>query len=203
MYFSPGYTIASFDWQILNRDQLHQVILKVSDQGSALLFSEKSSDAKITSLPFYKDFKLYRLTNHASLPSLSMDYLSDGIYFLYLDGTIDPMRILNEHGNLILNRDNILDYVCFFYQYVPLPDFGEFYLIADANNIEFARFVDPEILEAIRNQTGRIEIKQGSLNDFTIKNIPAYCEGGFVSVALSIDAMGSVSVLRMSPLIVA
>lgn len=124
------------DWERLNREKSAEIIGKVTHASDAQLFSNASSEAVCTALPFYKSFLLYRITNYATLPSFSMDFLGDGHTFYLLDGSPDPIFMVNSRGNLQLKFENVLDYIEFFLKYVTTDD-GDIYLIQDPDNLPF------------------------------------------------------------------
>ena len=79
------------------------MIGRVKSAAEALLFTPVTSEAKCSRLSFFKSFLLYRLTNFSSLPTFSMDFLSDGDSFHYMDGADTTIRHLVAAGELILN----------------------------------------------------------------------------------------------------
>jgi len=124
------------DWERLNRDKSADIIGKITHASDDTLFSGSSSEAVCTALPFYKSFLLYRVTNYATLPSFSLDFLGDGNTFYLLDGSPDPIFMVNSRGNLRLKYENIPDYVEFFLKYVTTED-GDIYIIKDPDNLPF------------------------------------------------------------------
>lgn len=107
-------------WQRLNREDTAKIIDSVKSAAAPGLFAPTTSEAKKCRLPFYGDFVLYRLTNYASLPSFTFNYLGDGTFFHYLDGTEGPLYAVNDKAALVLNEGTILDYLSFFFTYTSM-----------------------------------------------------------------------------------
>ena len=84
-------TTFSPHWHKLDRDRTAAMIGDVRKAGDHVLFTIATSEAKCAKLPFYKNFLLYRLTNYASLPSFSFEYIGDGKTYHYLDGSAAPI----------------------------------------------------------------------------------------------------------------
>lgn len=130
-------------WHRLDRDKTIDMIGRVKSAAQAMLFTPVTSEAKCTRLPFFKTFLLYRLTNFSSLPTFSMDFLSNGEEFHYMDGADTAIRSMVDAGELELTEDNILSYLNFYYCYVRLPE-GEIILLKNAEEAPFIDLYDEE-----------------------------------------------------------
>lgn len=124
------------NWQKLERSETAKIIQRVSSTPDGSLFSNATSEASAAVLPFYRGFNLVRLTNFATLPSFTLEFLSDGQSFYLLDGSADPLAKVCERGALILNDQNVADYVDFFFKNVTTEE-GDIYLIRDPENLPF------------------------------------------------------------------
>ncbi|MEM8833112.1 MAG: hypothetical protein AAGB32_01100 [Pseudomonadota bacterium] len=102
-------------WQRLDRDNSIKVIDSVKSEANAGLFSVGTSEVKRARTVFYQEYFVYKVTNFASLPSFSFQYLSDGTFFHYLDGTEEPIYAVNDKGGLSLTQANLLNYLQFFF----------------------------------------------------------------------------------------
>jgi len=100
------------------------------------LFSKSCSEASFKPLPFYEDYMVYRITNFATLPSFSLDFLSDGETYLLLDGSPSPITTVNTRGSLYLTDVNVIDYVDFYLANIRGED-GDIYMIRDPDNLPF------------------------------------------------------------------
>ena len=115
-------------WQRLDRDNTIKTIDSVKSASEAGLFSPATSEVQRAKLSFYNAIDLYKLTNFASLPSFTFEYLGDGVHFHYLDGTESPLYIVNDKGHLTLNERSVIDYLEFFFAHVTVDE-DEMYLI--------------------------------------------------------------------------
>ena len=118
-------------WHRLDRDKTLDMIGRVKTASEAVLFTPITSEAKCSRLPFFKTYLLYRLTNFSSLPTFSMDFLSNGQSFLYMDGADTAIRHLVALDDLILTEETIIPFLNFYYCNVRLPE-GEIILLKNA-----------------------------------------------------------------------
>ena len=135
-------------WQRLDRDTSIKVIDSVKSAENAGLFSHTTSEVERGRLPFYKDYALYKVTNFASLPSFSFEYLSDGTFFHYLDGTDDPIQIVNDKGALDLNKSNVMAYLQFYFAHVGADD-GDIIVIDNPHDMPLLDSLDPQAYDAV------------------------------------------------------
>ena len=74
-------------WTRLNKEEASQALDRISDSRDAILFGRDTSQVSHSTLPFYKNFKLCRITNYATMPVFTLVYLTDEHLFVQLDGT--------------------------------------------------------------------------------------------------------------------
>jgi len=91
------------DWQRLDRSKTTEILDRISQSPDGALFSLATSEAAAKPLPLYKGFMRVRLINYATLPSFSLDFLSDGSSFYLLDGSADPIEKVYRLGVLALS----------------------------------------------------------------------------------------------------
>lgn len=124
------------EWQRLDKNQSNEILEHISSVSGPNLFSPSSSEARFKPLSFYQNYMIYRITNYATLPSFSLDFLSDGESFHLLDGSPAPINIVNALGSLYLTESNVIDYVDFYLTNIHGED-GDIYLIRDAEKLPF------------------------------------------------------------------
>ncbi len=130
-------------WHRLDRDKTVSMINRVKSVGDFVLFSPQTSEAKALKLPFYESFLLYRLTNFSSLPTFSMDFLSDGESYFYMDGSDGPIIQINQKAGLNLNAKTVIPYLNFYYCFVRLPE-GEIILLKSPEEASIIDLYDDE-----------------------------------------------------------
>lgn len=182
----------SLQWHKLDRDRTVAMIDSVRNAGDPILFSLATSEAKCAKLPFYRNLLLYRLTNYASLPSFSFDYLGDGKEFVYLDGGQTAIYDANDTGNLALTPDNVVAYVSFFFNHVSGPD-GDIYVIDDREDhpmLETLGADDAAALETLF-QPATVDVREDGV--FVVRTTLFYL-GALVRATVLVTANGRVDV---------
>ncbi|HAJ89744.1 MAG TPA: hypothetical protein DCM27_01830 [Rhodospirillaceae bacterium] len=170
------------------------MIGRVKSAAEAMLFTPVTSEAKCTRLPFFNSFLLYRLTNFSSLPTFSMDFISNGETFHYMDGADTAIRQMVDQGELVLNADTILPYLHFYYCYVRLPE-GEIILLKNAAEAPHIDLYDEERRESLDIVPEGIHIEQDpSTGNFLIL-APALYDSSPMEVLITVSADGQVTTL--------
>lgn len=182
------------EWHRLDRDQSQAIIGKVTTERDASMFAPMTSEAQCTKLPFYRNYLLYRVTNYASLPSFSLEYLSDGENFYLLDGSPDPIYFANDRNALVLNRANVLDYLDFFFQNVSGED-GDVFLVRDPNDLPFLESLEPEHQAMIMDNHSPIKIDYDPSTEHITVDTTLYYGGTLLQARLGIDHDGRIQLL--------
>lgn len=180
-------------WHKLDRDRTVAMIDSVKTSGDHIMFTLATSEAKCSKLSFYRNLLLYRLTNYASLPSFSFDYLGDGKTFYHLDGGSIPIYSANDSGNLVLDETSVLDYVVFFFSHVSGPD-GDIYVIEDPSDHPALDSLSSFQVEEIAAHHEAAEINKSEDGVFTVKTSLFYT-GSLVRATVEVDARGRVNVI--------
>lgn len=180
-------------WYKFEKDKALEIIGKVRDEGMPGLFSPSSSDVRTAKLPFYTSFLLYRLTNYTTLPAFSMDYLSDGQRFYYLDGSADPIYKANATGDLMLNEATALDYLAFFVHYAPGPE-GEMLFIDSSQKRPPMGAVDYERSRGLLYRSPGLTLDFRTESNSYNVTAPIYYAGALVNATISINAAGHIDV---------
>jgi len=182
-------------WQRLDRDNSIKVIDSVKSDANAGLFSAATSEVKRARTPFYQEYFVYKVTNFASLPSFSFQYLSDGTFFHYLDGTEGPIYAVNDKGALALTPANALLYLQFFFENVGDED-GDTILINNPHDMPLLDSLDPEVYSAVFSQHKPAIIEHDeSSGKFTIE-ADLYKESQLVRAKIEVSAKGRVKILE-------
>ena len=178
-------------WHRLDRDKTIDMIGRVKSAAEAMLFTPVTSEAKCTRLPFLKSFLLYRLTNFSSLPTFSMDFISNGDSFYYMDGADTAIRQMVDMGELDLNEDNILAYLNFYYCYVRLPE-GEIILLKNVDEAPNIDLYDTERRELLDMVPEGVQIQRdGESGGFQIL-APALYDSSPMEVLMTVSKDGQV-----------
>lgn len=179
-------------WHKLDRDRTIAMIDSVKTSGDHILFSIATSEAKCAKLSFYKNLLLYRLTNYASLPSFSFDYLGDGKTFYYLDGAPTAIYAANDSGNLILNENTVVDYITFFFSHVSGPD-GDVYVIEDPSNHPALDALNYVQMDDILAHHAAADIGRNADGGYTVRT-SLYYLGSLVRATVDVDRVGRINI---------
>lgn len=178
-------------WHRLDRDKTIDMIGRVKSAAEAMLFTPVTSEAKCTRLPFLKSFLLYRLTNFSSLPTFSMDFISNGETFYYMDGADTAIRQMVTSGELELNEETIIPYLNFYYCYVRLPE-GEIILLKNPEEAPQIDLYDEERREALDVIPESVEIERDPTTGGFLVLAPALYDSSPMQVLITVSKDGQV-----------
>lgn len=181
-------------WQRLDRDNSLKVIDSVKSAADMGLFNIGTSEVQRAFVPFYKDMFLFKVTNFASLPSFSFEYLGDGTFFQYLDGTEAPIYAANDKGQLNIDQHNVLDYIAFFYSHVTLEDGDEITIIKDPQDMPLLDSLDPMAYASVMRNHKPATVLINNDNGYTVET-EIYTEGQLVRATLEVTQKGRVNMI--------
>lgn len=182
-------------WQRLDRDNSVKVIDSVKSAENAGMFSIGTSEVKRARLPFYTDYYLYKVTNFASLPSFSFQYLSDGTFFHYLDGTEEPIYTVNDKGSLALNETNVMPYLEFFFNQIG-DDEGDTMIINNPHDMPLLESLDMDVYQAVFSQHKPAKItNNGNSANFHVE-ADLYKDAQLVRAKIDVSGRGRVKIIQ-------
>jgi hypothetical protein len=181
------------DWNRLDRQQSLGILEQISSAADPDLFSKHASEASFKPLPFYQDFMIYRVTNYATMPSFSLDFLSDGESFHLLDGTSKAFHIVNAKGSLYLTETNLVDYVEFYLEHLNADD-GDIHMIRDCDNAPFWEALDYSAQQDFRNRFEPPKIVLDENNGHFIVFVDLYYDGTLLKSAVTVTNMGEIDI---------
>ncbi len=180
-------------WQRLDRENTLKTIDSVKSASEAGLFSPTTSEVQRAKLSFFNGTDLYKLTNFASLPSFTFEYLGDGIHFTYLDGTETPIYSINDRGYLTLNDRSVIDYVEFFFAHVTVDD-DEIFLVKNAHDMPLLDSLDIDSIDAItRNHKPAVVTYDAGFDKFSV-DADIYAEGLLMRATIEVNGAGRVTI---------
>lgn len=180
-------------WQRLDRDNSLKVIDSVKSAENAGLFSHTTSEVQRSRLGFYKDYSIYKVTNYASLPSFSFEYLSDGLFFHYLDGTEAPIHTVNDKGVLTLDKNNVMAYLAFYFAHVG-DDEGDIIVINNPSDMPMLDSLDAEAYDAVFSNYKAPEIHYDGGFDAYEVTTDLYKDSRVMRAAIEINVKGRVKI---------
>ncbi|MFN3701241.1 MAG: hypothetical protein ACK4VI_06940 [Alphaproteobacteria bacterium] len=104
-------------WGFYSEDKKNDFVAQVTDSGLIGLFEADYIQIQALKIPFYQNGEFLLMENLNVAPPFTMEYIAAGHNdqdIVYLDGTSEPFRILNQKGHLLLNDETVIDYLEFF-----------------------------------------------------------------------------------------
>lgn len=190
------------DWQRLDKKATESLIQKAGT--ASVLFSPQTSEARRADLPFMTNYALYRLTNYAALPMISLDYLvdessADGNGVLYLDGSTNPILQAIRNDSFVVNEENVIAYINFYYKNAPDPD-GDIYVIEDLDSLVFFDLLDAEQQANLQQNFVNPTVTRLGDGRLEVKGCMVYL-GSLVSATTTILGDGTIHVSSVSMMI--
>lgn len=182
-------------WQRLERENAHHIIDSVRSASAPGLFSTAGSQVERAWLPFYNSYFLYKITNYASLPSFSFEYLGDGTFFLYLDGSAESIYAVNDKGDLHLNEIHALDYLSFYFKHVADEDGHETVLIQRPQDMPMLDSLDQNALQAVVKSHRPPVVTRLENDDGFMVKCDLYVDGTLFHAGVMLSAKGRVETL--------
>jgi len=180
-------------WQRLDRDNSVKVIDSVKSAENAGMFSVATSEVKRARLPFFTDYYLYKVTNFASLPSFSFQYLSDGTFFHYLDGTEAPIYTVNDKGSISLSAANVLMYLEFFFEQAGDED-GDIMLINNPHDMPLLDSLDMDVYQAVFSQHKAAAVEYDEQTEKYLVTADLYKDTQLIRAKIEISRRGRVKI---------
>ncbi len=182
-------------WQPLDRDSTIEVIENVKSESDPGMMSLASCQVERAWLPFYEGVYAYKVTNFASLPSFTFEYLGDGQFFQYLDGTNDPIYAVNDKAVLHLNEVHVLDYLEFYFGHVSDPEDGDITMIRNPHDMPLLDSLDIGAYDAVMRNFKPPRAERNEDESFTVK-ADLYIDGVVVHATLRVGMKGRVKMLE-------
>lgn len=179
-------------WHRLDREKTVSMIARVKPTTQSITFSPATSEAKCLKLPFYETFLLYRLTNFSSLPTFSMDFLSDGETYFYMDGSDAPIQKINAQAGLKITKETVIPYLNFYFCFVRLPE-GEIILLKSPEEAAIIDLYDEERREEFDAIPTPIGIEEDAQNGIFSVTAPVLYDGSPMEAVITVTKDGRVT----------
>lgn len=187
-------------WTRLNREEAGAVLDKLSGHKDAVVFSKEATEVSWRSLPFYNNYKLYRLINYATMPTFSMQYISNGTEFISVDGTSSPIYIVNDKDNIRLNEMNVIPYLDFFFTNVQGSE-GDIFLIKDPKKMPFLDSLTDAQRQSVNGSFKPLKVSYNSAFQVHKVSGTLYYGGGLISATIAVSSDGRLSFLEQALLL--
>lgn len=181
------------DWNILDKQQSAQIMDHIAMASDPGLFSEQTSEASFMPLPFYQDYMLYRITNYTTLPSFSLEFLSDGESFHLLDGSPASINLVNSKGTLHLSESNVINYTEFYLTHIRGED-GDIYMIRNINDLPFIDSLETDQKMDLETKHTQPEVKKDTDSGNFIVLADLFYGGTLIKSGIIVDNFGKIEI---------
>jgi len=183
-------------WKKLDRDSSIKVIDSVKSAADMGMFNVGTCEVTMARVSFYEENAIFKITNFASVPSFSFEYLGDGTFFHYLDGTTEAIHKANDSGKLKLRDSNVLDYIAFYFERIANvnPDMDDVTIIVNPHDMPLLDSLDPMAYAAVMANFKPAEIMQNSDMGYTVETA-IYTESMAMRATIEVTPRGRVRIL--------
>jgi hypothetical protein len=181
------------NWQRLDRENTLKTIDSVRSAAEGALFSPATSEVQKARLSFYDSVDLFKLTNFASLPSFTFEYLGDGMHYYYLDGSELPIFTINDKGHLSLNERSVVDYLEFYLSHVMIDD-EETFLIQRPHDMPLLDSLGVDSIDAITRNHKPATVAYDAGYDRHTVEADIYADGLLMRATIEVNASGRVTI---------
>jgi hypothetical protein len=154
-------------------------------------------------LPFYNGYHLGEITDLNSSPMRQISFIyeensnKEDIYIL--DGTNEPIYLLNKKVPIFLNKENIITYVRFFFYYVR-GRFGRFNIVENVDEINWREEPAPSGRRALGKMIQPLEFKETAKEDYQLSCSIIFKDSLFES-DITVQENGDVSLSNQEMLV--
>ncbi len=177
------------NWNKLKREDAHKVLDRLSGERDAVVFTRDVTEVTWRALPFYKNYKLYKLVNYATMPTFSMTYLTNGEEFIPLDGTANPIYAVNEKDDIHLDETTVIPYLDFFFSNVQGSE-GDVFLIRDPRKMPFMDSLSENQQQSVISTFKPINVSFDPEKNLVKLSGTIYYGGGLIAATISVSPNG-------------
>jgi hypothetical protein len=180
------------DWTRVEPGPAQAMLEQLSRDGGARQFTVQETDVDCRSLPFYGRYKLYRLTNRATLPAFSLHYLGDGEHFVALNGTANPIYTASEQDPLQLAEGSVIPYVEFFFSHVQGSE-GEIFFVKDPQRTPLLASLDDDQRTTLLAEHRPLALQHDPATGGFMVSGTLHYGGGLINASVAVDPTGKLS----------
>ncbi len=132
----------------LDKDDTKSLIDTIKSSFDGGVFDPASTIVMERPLPFYKGSKFYDIADHRTMPPARRFAIAIKDDVMVLDFTNAPIYQLNEKTPIRLTKDNVSDYVRFFFSFVR-GRHGRFLIVESVDDIQWREEPPPAARKAV------------------------------------------------------
>jgi hypothetical protein len=180
------------EWTRLKREDAHAVLDNLGNHPDSVIFSKDTTEVSSRSLPFYARYKLYRLVNYATMPTFNLLYLSNGAEFITVDGTAEPIYLVNARDPVRLNEMNVIPYLDFFFGNVQGSE-GDVFLIKDPRKMPVLESLSADQRQAVIGMFRPLRVAPDHVQHSYKVSGTIYYGGGLIGATIHVSREGRLS----------
>jgi len=152
-------------WIRLDKASGKKILTSLGEKCNHSVFSDDMTEVSFRTLPFYTNYKIYKIANYATMPVFSMHFLGSESNddFILLNGFADPIYEINKKDPIHLTSETIIQYLKFFFRYVQGSE-GEVFIISAPNEIPHFNILPNETQKDVIKNFKPIEKSSGTDN---------------------------------------
>jgi hypothetical protein len=187
-------------WTRLNREQAQEVLSRLSHHRDAVVFSKEATEVSWRSVPFYSNYRIYRLVNYATMPTFSMHFIGNGDDFITIDGTALSLYAANQKDPIKITEDTAIPYLDFFFSNVQGTE-GDVFLIKDPNRMPFMSALTAHQQQSILTSFKPLSVTTDAADASCRVSGTLYYGGGLISATIQITHDGKLAFLEQNLLL--
>lgn len=153
-------------WEDFDAEQVPRLVAEINAQMKDAQFDDTYTIVRRQSLPFYAEHDFIELVDNTKTPALVRRVIYQPGNFFILNWTNQPIYTANSKAPIIINDDNAVTYVNFFFNFVK-GRHGRFVLIDGPEQINWSEAPPEKGMQALRNMIKPLAVTDES-DDGTI-----------------------------------
>ncbi|HEY1095671.1 MAG TPA: hypothetical protein VGF14_00350 [Alphaproteobacteria bacterium] len=137
-------------WEEYDAEQTPRLVAEINSQLKDVQFDDMYTTVRTQSVPFYAEHEFIELTDATKTPALVRRAIYKPGEFYILNWTNQPIYMANEKAPIIINEDNAVVYVNFFFHFVK-GRHGRFVLIDSPQEINWSSPPPEKGMQALQN----------------------------------------------------
>ncbi len=126
----------STDWLKADPTLAKKLMTTLNQHIQPVSFDPEQTTVRFRNLPFYKNVKFYELTDLTAVPAARKYALANDENVYMVNWTNGPIYEVNQDAPIELSRENVADYVRFFFSYVR-GRHGRFIVVESFDDIKW------------------------------------------------------------------
>lgn len=146
------------DWEKVDEALVPGLLEEINPHIEPVPFNAETTTIRERDLPFYKDYRLYELTDLSSMPGMRKYALYKQGDAMVLNWTNEPIYELNEKAPVEITPETVIPYIKFFFRFVR-GRHGRFIIVESVDDIRWREELPAAARKKMSNLVVPVEIK--------------------------------------------